>query len=103
VPTAEEVEVADTGTVTTFCVVSVPFRGQRVEPPYVAASVLLDGADIAIQHLILGCEPDEVRMGMRVTAVWKPREEWGLTPENIDHFRPADEPDAPYESYARHL
>ena len=103
VPTAEEVEVADTGTVTTFCVVSVPFRGQRVEPPYVAASVLLDGADIAIQHLILGCEPDEVRMGMRVTAVWKPREEWGLTPENIDHFRPSGEPDAPYESYARHL
>jgi uncharacterized OB-fold protein len=103
VPTAEEVEVADTGTVTTFCVVGVPFRGQRVEPPYVAAAVLLDGADIAIQHLILGCEPDEVRMGMRVIAVWKPREEWGLTPENIDHFRPADEPDAPYESYARHL
>jgi uncharacterized OB-fold protein len=103
VPTAEEVEVSGTGTVTTFCVVSVPFRGQRVEPPYVAAAVLLDGADIAIQHLVLGCEPDEVRMGMRVTAVWKPREEWGLTPENIDHFRPTDEPDAPYESYARHL
>jgi hypothetical protein len=103
VPTAEEVEVADTGTVTTFCVVSVPFRGQRVEPPYVAAAVLLDGADIAIQHLILGCEPGEVRMGMRVSAVWKPREEWGLTPENIDHFRPSGEPDAPYESYARHL
>lgn len=103
VPTAEEVEVSDTGTVTTFCVVGVPFRGQRVEPPYVAAAVLLDGADIAIQHLILGCEPGEVRMGMRVSAVWKPREEWGLTPENIDHFRPADEPDAPYESYARHL
>ncbi len=103
VPTAEEVEVSDTGTVTTFCVVSVPFRGQRVDPPYVAAAVLLDGADIAIQHLILGCEPGEVRMGMRVSAVWKPREEWGLTPENIDHFRPADEPDAPYESYARHL
>jgi uncharacterized protein len=103
VPTAEEVEVSDTGTVTTFCVVSVPFRGQRVEPPYVAAAVLLDGADIAIQHLILGCEPGEVRMGMRVSAVWKPPEEWGLTPENIDHFRPVDEPDAPYESYARHL
>ena len=103
VPTTTEVEVSDTGTVTTFCVVSVPFRGQRVAPPYVAAAVLLDGADIAIQHLILGCEPSAVRMGMRVSAVWKPREEWGLTLENIDHFQPADEPDAPYESYARHL
>ena len=76
-PTTEEVELPDTGIVTTFCVVNVPFQGQRVTPPYVAASVLLDGADIAFQHLILGCEPDEVRMGMRVEAVWKPREEWG--------------------------
>jgi hypothetical protein len=103
VPTAEEVELPDTGIVTTFCVVSVPFRGQRVEPPYVAAAVLLDGADISFQHLVLGCEPAEVRMGMRVRAVWKPRTQWGQTPENIDHFQPTGEPDAPDESYARHL
>ena len=103
VPTTEEVELPDTGTVTTFCVVNVPYPGQRVTPPYVAAAVLLDGADIAFQHLILGCAPGEVRMGMRVQAVWKPRAEWGTTAENIDHFRPAGEPDAPYESYAHHL
>jgi hypothetical protein len=103
VPTAEEVELPDTGTVTTFCVVSVPFRGQRVPTPYVAAAIVLDGADIPFQHLILGCEPGEVRMGMRVAAVWKPRDQWGTTVENIDHFRPTGEPDAPYESYAHHL
>jgi uncharacterized OB-fold protein len=103
VPTTDEVELPDTGTVTTFCVVNVPYPGQRVQPPYVAASVLLDGADIAIQHLILGCEPGEVRMGMRVKAAWKPREQWGTTIENIDHFQPTGEPDAPYESYAHHL
>jgi hypothetical protein len=103
IPTTDEVELPDTGTVTTFCVVNVPYPGQRVQPPYVAASVLLDGADIAIQHLILGCEPGEVRMGMRVKAAWKPREQWGTTIENIDHFQPTGEPDAPYESYAHHL
>jgi uncharacterized protein len=103
VPTAEEVELPGTGVVTTFCVVNVPFPGQRVKPPYVAAAVLLDGADIPFQHLVLGCEPSEVRMGMRVVAVWKPREQWGTTAENIDHFRPTGEPDAPYESYAHHL
>jgi uncharacterized OB-fold protein len=103
VPTTDEVELPDTGIVTTFCVVNVPYQGQRVTPPYVAASVLLDGADIAFQHLILGCAPDEVRMGMRVAAVWKPRAEWGTSPENIDHFQPTGEPDAPYESYAHHL
>ena len=103
VPTTTDVELPDVGTVTTFCVVNVPFQGQRVPSPYVAASVLLDGADIAFQHLILGCEPDEVRMGMRVKAVWKPREEWGTTAENISHFEPTGEPDTPYESYAHHL
>jgi uncharacterized OB-fold protein len=103
VPTAEDVDLPDTGTITTFCVVNVPYPGQRVKPPYVAASVLLDGADIAIQHLILGCEPGDVRMGMRVKAAWKPRDQWGTTIANIDHFAPTGEPDAPYDSYAHHL
>jgi uncharacterized protein len=102
-PTAEEVELSDTGTVTTFCIVNVPFLGQRITPPYVSAYVLLDGADIAFLHLILDIPADEVRMGMRVKAVWKPREEWGTTIENISHFAPADEPDADYESYRNHL
>jgi uncharacterized protein len=103
IPTREDVELPDTGIVTTFCVVNVPFPGQRVKPPYVAGAVLLDGADIPFQHLILGCEPAEVRMGMRVKAVWKPREQWGTTAENIEYFQPTGEPDAPYESYAHHL
>jgi uncharacterized OB-fold protein len=103
VPTTDEVELPDRGIVTTFCVVNVDYPGQRVSAPYVAASVLLDGADIPFQHLILGCDPDEVRMGMRVRAEWKPRAEWGTTLENIDHFRPTGEPDAPYQSYAHHL
>lgn len=103
VPTTEEVELPDRGIVTTFCVVNVPFLGQRITPPYVSAYVLLEGADIAFLHLILGCDPAEVRMGMRVEAVWRPREEWGTTIENIDHFRPTGEPDAPFETYANHL
>jgi len=99
VPTQEEVELPDTGTVTTFCVVNVAYPGQRavgLTPPYVAAAVLLDGADIAFQHLVLGCEPGEVRMGLRVRAVWNDS-------GGISHFAPAGEPDAAYESYARCL
>jgi uncharacterized protein len=103
VPTTDEIELPDHGIVTTYCIVNVPFLGQRIKPPYVSAYVLLEGADIAFLHLILGCEPDEVRMGMRVEAVWRPREEWGTTIENIDHFTPTGEPDAPYESFANHL
>ncbi len=102
-PTAEEIELAHEGTVTTFCVVNVPFLGQKITPPYVSAYVLLDGADIAFLHLILDIPADEVRMGMRVKAVWKPREEWGTTIENISHFTPSGEPDADYDTYKNHL
>ncbi|WP_019201969.1 Zn-ribbon domain-containing OB-fold protein [Tsukamurella sp. 1534] len=103
IPTTEEVDLPDTGVVTTFCVVNVPFQGQRIKPPYVAAYVLIDGADIPFLHLVLGCDAAEVRMGMRVRAMWRPREEWTESPGNISHFEPTGEPDAPYESYERHL
>ena len=99
----DDVEVAHTGTITSFCVVNVPFLGQKIKIPYVAANILLDGADLPFQHLILGVDSTEVRMGMRVKAVWKPRGEWGPTLENIDHFEPSGEPDADFSTYARYL
>jgi uncharacterized OB-fold protein len=102
-PTTDEVELSDAGTVTTYCIVNVPFMGQKIKPPYVSAYVLLDGADIAVLHLILDIPADEVRMGMRVKAVWKPRDEWGTTIENISHFSPSGEPDAAYDTYSKHL
>jgi uncharacterized protein len=98
VPTSEEVELPESGTVTTFCIVNVGYPGQKAQgltPPYVAAAVLLDGADIAFQHLVLGCDPGEVRMGMRVRAVWGE--------DGVSHFEPTGEPDALYETYARCL
>lgn len=102
-PTEEEVELSQTGTITTFCIVNVPFLGQKITPPYVSAYVLLDGADIAVLHLILGVPADEVRMGMRVKAVWKPKDEWAYSLENIDHFAPTGDPDADFDTYKQHL
>ena len=97
VPMAEQVELPDTGTVTTFCIVNVPYPGQKLTPPYVAAAVLLDGADIAFQYLITGCDVNEVRMGLRVKA------HWNHPDSTIEYFEPTGEPDAPYESYAGQL
>jgi hypothetical protein len=95
VPTHEEVELSESGTVTTFSIVNVGYPGQRVTPPYVAAAILLDGADIAFGHLVLGCDASEVRMGMRVKAVWGD--------DGVSHFEPNGEADAPYESYERFM
>jgi uncharacterized OB-fold protein len=99
----EFLELDDKGTVTTFAIINIPFPGQRIKPPYVAAYVLLDGADIPFLHLVTEIDPADVRMGMRVQAVWKPREEWGLGIDNIDYFRPTGEPDADYDTYKHHL
>ncbi|TMA67485.1 MAG: Zn-ribbon domain-containing OB-fold protein [Deltaproteobacteria bacterium] len=102
-PCDELVPVADRGVVTTFCVVNIPVIGRSIELPYVAASVALDGADISIYALIQKCKPEEVRMGMRVEAVWKPDGERQGGHEDILHFRPTGEPDAPLASFMHRL
>lgn len=98
VATRDVVELKDTGTITTFCVVNVPVEGKQIELPYVVASIVLDGADIEIFHLIREIPASEVRMGLRVKAVWAPPEQIGPTLESITHFKPSGEPDASYES-----
>ncbi len=99
VPTEDEVELGQSGTIVSFCVVNVPFMANLMEIPYVGALIQLDGADIPIMHLIQEVPYDQVHMGMRVEAVWLPDDEIGPTLESIVHFRPNGEPDAPYESY----
>jgi uncharacterized OB-fold protein len=96
-PTHEWVDVADRGTVSTFCIVRVPSENIEVKLPYCAANIVLDGADVPFIALLQECEPSEVRIGMRVQAVWRPREQWEPTFENIRWFKPSGEPDVPVE------
>jgi len=103
VPTEEEVEVSGKGTVTTYCIVRIPSESLAIKPPFVAAHILLDGADIPFFALIQECPFDQVRMGMRVEPVWVEKTELAPTFESIRYFRPIDEPDAPFESYQEHL
>jgi uncharacterized OB-fold protein len=97
VPTSEWVDVADRGTISTFCIVRVPSENIELNLPYCAANIVLDGADVPFIALIQECEASEVRIGMRVQAVWRPREEWAPTFENIRWFKPSGEPDVPVE------
>jgi uncharacterized OB-fold protein len=102
VPTTEEVEVADTGTITTYAVNNIP-DPRAPEVPFVSAYILLDGADIAMVALVAGVPADQVRMGMRVKAVWRPREEWGPTMQNVKWFEPTGEPDVPFDAIRDYL
>jgi len=97
-PTPIEVEVADTGTVTTFCVVNIPGLSEAApEIPYVCAQILLDGGNTPWFGLIQGLPAEEVRMGLRVHAIWA--EELKADASNIKWFEPTGEPDAPYDTY----
>jgi uncharacterized OB-fold protein len=91
-PTPIEVEVAQVGTVTSFCVVNVQFYGSVMEIPYVSALIMLDGADLSIMHLIQEVPADEVHIGMRVEAVWRDDADIEPTLESIKWFRPNGEP-----------
>jgi len=102
-PCDELVEVPDRGVITTFCIVNIPVIGRNVELPYVAASVALDGADVSLYALIQECRPEDVRMGMRVEAVWKPDGERHGDHGDIRYFRPTGEPDMPFESFIHRL
>ncbi|HUA95648.1 MAG TPA: Zn-ribbon domain-containing OB-fold protein [Acidimicrobiales bacterium] len=103
VATDEDVVLSNSGTVTTYCVVNVPFAGQSIEIPYICAQVLLDGADLSFMGLIQEIPTDQIRMGMRVEAVWVDKSE--LTPSlaSVRYFRPNGEPDAEYDTYKEYL
>jgi hypothetical protein len=102
-PATEFVEVPDRGIVTTFCIVNIPVIGRDLQLPYVAASVALDGADLSIFSAIQECKPEDVRMGMRVEAVWKPDGEREGSFDDLLYFRPTGEPDEPQESFIHRL
>ena len=75
----------------------MPSENITVDLPYCAANILLDGADISLTGLIQECKPEDVRIGMRLEAVWIPESEWDYNLSNIKYFRPIDEPDVPFD------
>lgn len=72
--TAEEirdlVEVAGTGTVTTWAWNPHPRRDQPLDTPFAWVLVRLDGADTALLHVLDAPGPEAVRSGMRVRIRW---------------------------------
>jgi uncharacterized OB-fold protein len=102
-PITDQVEVAHSGTVTTFCVVNIKFSPRAPELPYVCAQVLLDGAHTPLFGLVAGVPAAEVRMGQRVRAVFVPPEERGPTLESIKWYEPTGEPDADFDTYREYL
>jgi uncharacterized OB-fold protein len=103
VPTSEQVELPDRGIVTTFCVVNVKFSGSAMELPYVCATVVPDGGDMGLFGMVQEIPSDQIRMGMRVEAVWVDDAELTHDLASIKWWKPTGEPDADYASYREHV
>ncbi|MBG0828152.1 OB-fold domain-containing protein [Planomonospora sp. ID67723] len=93
VAVTEEVELPDTGTITTFAINNLP-DPRAPQVPFVSAYILLDGSDIPMIALVGDIPAHEVRQGMRVRAVWVPEEERTASMSNVKWFAPTGEPDA---------
>ncbi|MFE5674628.1 Zn-ribbon domain-containing OB-fold protein [Streptomyces erythrochromogenes] len=88
------VEVAATGTVTTWAWNDRPRPNQPLGTPFAWALVKLDGADTALLHALDAPGPDAVRTGMRVRVRWAAERTGAIT--DIACFEPYDDaPDAP--------
>lgn len=109
-----DVEVADSGTVVGFTVITpVQYYGQEETEPYIRCSILLDGADQPVQGVDIRDLPvDEFRTGMRLRCVWKPEGErdvsdidnrFGSIPEGVyERWEPTGEPDVDFEQIKEH-
>ncbi|MEU3369964.1 OB-fold domain-containing protein [Streptomyces sp. NPDC006660] len=94
--TAEEitdlVEVAPTGTVTTWAWNPAPRRDQPLGRPFAWVLVRLDGADTSLLHVLDAPGPDAVRSGMRVRIRWAEERAGAIT--DIACFEPYEGADA---------
>ncbi|MDD3642203.1 MAG: Zn-ribbon domain-containing OB-fold protein [Candidatus Krumholzibacteria bacterium] len=92
-PTDEWFYVQDTGTVNTFSIARVNWDASRRgpdEPALLPAVIEIDGASkgMGILHMLGEVEPEEIRIGMKVRAVWKkPGERTGAITD-ILYFKP---------------
>jgi uncharacterized OB-fold protein len=111
--TDDEVELAHSGTVTSFTVLTpIQYHGQQEREDYALANVLIDGADGTVgQQRLVDVPLDKVRMGMRVEAVWAPPDErsgqagdrgYGFG-NAIRGWRPTGEPDVAPDEFAEHV
>ena len=85
-PIDEWVEVSGTGTLETYTVVYEDNPCQPAEPPLVYGIIRLDGADNGFLHMLGGVDPEDLRVGMRVQAVFE-RDRTGSILD-IRHFTP---------------
>jgi len=86
------IELKDTGTVNTFSICYVTWDMKKLTYPQIPAVIEIDGASKGkgILHLLAEVDPKQVKLGMKVKAVWKPRKERTGAITDIKYFKPIE-------------
>lgn len=92
-PTDDWIELKDTGKVNTFSLCYVNWDASRLPKgalPHMPAVIEIDGASegMGILHMLGEIDPKEVRIGMKVQAVWRSARERRGTITDIKYFKP---------------
>ena len=89
-PTDEWVKLKDTGTVETFSISYLDADARRIKEPILVGVISIDGASPlhGFMHYFGEMKPDELYIGMKVQAVWKPEKEREGSITDIKYFKP---------------
>jgi hypothetical protein len=85
----EWIDVGVRGTVHTFTVAHIDVDGSKLKEPTIYAMIKIHGANGGLVHKLGEINPKDVKIGMQVEAVFKPKEEREGSINDIKHFRPA--------------
>ncbi len=85
---SEMVEVSQKGTLLTYAVVHKPNTIQTAKLPIIYGIVQLEGADTGFTHMLGEVYPEQIKVGMKVEAVFKTSEEREASILDIKYFKP---------------
>ena len=90
-----EVDLPQAGVLTNYTIITpIQYPGQTETEPFARVHVLLDGTDVVMPYQPLIEVPnDQVRIGLRVSAVWASQAERAAGGESLIGWMPTGEPD----------
>lgn len=90
VDTEEWVEVSSQGELLTFGESYLGTDGSKLQEPWILGIIRLDGADGGLIHYIGEVKPEELKIGIRMEAVFNEKRNGNIL--DIKYFKPSKQP-----------
>ena len=89
-PTDDWIYLKDTGTIETYSISYLDADARRIKKPILIGVISIDGASPqhGFMHYFDEMSPEEIHIGMKVKAVWKPEKDRTGAITDIKYFKP---------------